>query len=145
MLEILLSLNCFTLELAIFMDHTIIHFEIPANDVEKIKQFYTQLFGWNIEKDPNMEYYSVMTVPFDEKGNPIRPGVNGGMYKREMPQQQPVNYISVESVDEFSKKVTDLGGEIIAPKTEVPQMGWFALAKDPEGNVFGIFEMMPMQ
>ena len=145
MLEILLSLNCFTLELVIFVDHTIIHFEIPANDVEKIKQFYTQLFGWKIEKDSNMEYYSVMTVPFDEKGNPIRPGVNGGMYKREMPQQQPVNYISVESVDEYSKKVTDLGGEIIVAKTEIPQMGWFALAKDTEGNVFGIFEMMPMQ
>jgi predicted enzyme related to lactoylglutathione lyase len=67
------------------------------------------------------------------------------MYKREMPQQQPVNYVSVESIDEYSKKVTDLGGEIVVPKTEIPQMGWFALAKDPEGNIFGIFEMMPMQ
>ncbi|MCW4053823.1 MAG: hypothetical protein NWE84_02730 [Candidatus Bathyarchaeota archaeon] len=51
------------------MDHTIIHFEIPATDVEKLKKFYTGLFGWNIEKYPGpMEYWMIQTVPADEKG-----------------------------------------------------------------------------
>ncbi|MCW4000167.1 MAG: VOC family protein [Candidatus Bathyarchaeota archaeon] len=127
------------------MDHTVIHFEIPANDVEKLKKFYSGLFDWKIEKTPIMEYYGITTVPSDEKGNLLRPGVNGGMYKKEQPQQQPVNYINVESVDEYSKKVVALGGQIVAPKMEIPQMGWFALAKDPEGNVFGIFESVPLQ
>ena len=126
------------------MDHTIIHFEIPANDVEKIKKFYSDLFDWKIEKLGNMEYYAITTVPMDEKGNLLRPGVNGGLYKKEQPQQQPVNYIYVESVDEYSKKVTDLGGNIVVPKMEVTGMGWFALAQDPEGNTFGIFEVKPM-
>lgn len=126
------------------LDHTIIHFEIPANDVEKIRKFYVDLFGWKIDKLPNMEYSIISTVPMNEKGNLIRPGVNGGLYKKDMPQQQPVNYISVESVDEYSKKVTDLGGQIVVKKTEIPGMGWFAIAVDPEGNVFGIFEMLPM-
>ena len=126
------------------MDHTIIHFEIPANDVEKIKKFYSDLFDWKIEKLGNMEYYAITTVPMDEKGNLLRPGVNGGLYKKEQPQQQPVNYIYVESVDEYSKKVTDLGGKIVVPKMEVTGMGWFALAQDPEGNTFGIFEVKPM-
>lgn len=126
------------------VDHTIIHFEIPANDVEKIKNFYSDLFGWKIEKLPTMEYYSVTTVPMDEKGNLLRPGVNGGLYKREQPMQQPVNYIYVESVDEYSQKVTALGGKIVVPKMEVQGMGWFALAQDPEGNTFGIFEVKPM-
>jgi predicted enzyme related to lactoylglutathione lyase len=31
------------------MDHPVIHFEIPANDMEKMKKFYTDLFGWKIE------------------------------------------------------------------------------------------------
>ncbi len=126
------------------MDHTIIHFEIPANDVEKIRKFYTDLFGWKIEKIPNMEYSIIETVPMDEKGNLLRPGVNGGMYKRDVPQQQAVNYINIESVDEYSKKVAALGGQVLVPKTEIPGMGWFAIAKDPEGNVFGLFEMLPM-
>ncbi|MGD6850912.1 MAG: VOC family protein [Candidatus Bathyarchaeia archaeon] len=126
------------------MDHTIIHFEIPANDVEKLKKFYTDLFDWKIEKTPIMEYYTISTVPMDEKGNLIRPGVNGGMYKKEQPQQQPVNYVNVESVDEYSKKIADSGGKILVAKTEIPGMGWFAVAQDPEGNVFGIFEVLPM-
>jgi uncharacterized protein len=126
------------------VDHTIIHFEIPANDVEKLKKFYSDLFSWKIEKLGGMEYYSITTVPMDEKGNLLRPGVNGGLYKREQPMQQPVNYIYVESVDEYAKKVTALGGKIVVPKMEVTGMGWFALAQDPEGNTFGIFEVKPM-
>jgi uncharacterized protein len=126
------------------MDHTIIHFEIPANDVDKLRNFYSDLFGWKITKLGDMEYYSIETVPMDEKGNLKGPGVNGGLYKRDMPQQQPLNYIYVESVDEYIKKVTALGGQIIMQKTEITKMGWFSLAKDPEGNVFGLFEVMPM-
>ena len=86
----------------------------------------------------------IATVPLDEKGNPVRPGVFGGMYKKQMPEQKSVNYISVESVDEYSKKITALGGKIIVPKMEILGIGWFALASDPEGNQFGIFETPPM-
>jgi predicted enzyme related to lactoylglutathione lyase len=128
-----------------FMDHTIIHFEIPANDVEKIRSFYFDLFGWKINKlSGYTEYYNIETVPMDEKGNLLRPGVNGGLYKRDMPQQQALNYVYVESVEEYSKKVESLGGKIVVPKTEIPKMGWFAVALDPEGNVFGLFEVLPM-
>ena len=123
------------------VDHTIVHFDIPADDVEKLRRFYGGLFGWKIEKMPGpMEYYNIETVPVDEHGNLVRPGVNGGMMKRETPDQRPVNYIAVESVDEYSGKIKSLGGRIIAPKQEVPGMGWWALALDPEGNSFGIFE-----
>ncbi len=127
------------------VDHTIIHFDLPASDIEKTRKFYVDLFGWKITKFPGgMEYYNIETVPTDEKGNLLRPGVNGGLYKRDMPEQQPVNYVNVESVDEYSKKVVALGGQIIAPKTVIPKIGWYAIAKDPEGNVFGLFEMLPM-
>ena len=123
------------------VDHTIVHFDVPADDVEKLRRFYGGLFGWKIEKMPGpMEYYNIETVPVDEHGNPVRPGVNGGMMKREAPDQRPVNYIAVESVDEYSEKIKSLGGKIIAPKQEVPGIGWWALARDPEGNSFGIFE-----
>jgi predicted enzyme related to lactoylglutathione lyase len=29
---------------------TIVHFEIPADDIERARKFYTDLFGWKIEK-----------------------------------------------------------------------------------------------
>jgi predicted enzyme related to lactoylglutathione lyase len=130
------------------VDHTIVHFEIPANDVEKLRKFYGDLFGWRIEKYPGPTvYYMLETVPEDEKTMmPIRPGVNGGLYVKKdaaMPElAKPINYISVESVDEYSKKVEALGGKIVVPKMEITALGWWALALDPEGNAFGILEYM---
>jgi len=128
------------------VDHTIVHFEIPADDVQKLRKFYSELFGWKIEKMPGpTEYWTIETVPVNEKGMPIRPGVNGGMMKRQHPEHKPVDYISVESVDEYVKKIETLGGKVLCPKTEVPGIGWWALALDPEGNQFAIFEsMQPM-
>ena len=67
-------------------------------------------------------------------------GVNGGMMKKMDSTQRPVNYVMVESVDDFSKKIQNLGGKIIVPKTPIPNMGAFAVALDPEGNPFGVFE-----
>jgi len=123
------------------MDHTVVHFEIPADDVEKLRKFYSELFGWKIEKMPGpVEYWGIATVPVDEKGMPQRPGVNGGMMKRQNPEHKPVNYIAVESVDEYVKKIEALGGRVIAPKMEVPGIGWWALALDPEGNQFAILQ-----
>jgi predicted enzyme related to lactoylglutathione lyase len=123
------------------MDHTIVHFEIPADDVEKLRKFYSALFGWKIEKMPGpVEYWGIATVPVDEKGMPQRPGVNGGMMKRQNPEHKPVNYVAVESVDEYVKKIEALGGRVIVPKMEVPGIGWWALALDPEGNQFAIMQ-----
>ena len=124
------------------VDHTIVHFEIPADDVEKLRKFYSKLFGGKIEKTPGMDYWLVQTVPVDEKMMPIRPGVNGGMMKRQQPEHKPVNYISVESVDEYTKKIKALGGTVLVPKMEVPGIGWWALALDPEGNQFAILQSM---
>ena len=123
------------------MDHTIVHFEIPADDVEKLRKFYSDLFGWKIEKMPGpMEYWGIATVPINDKGMPVRPGVNGGMMKKQNPEHKPVNYIAVESVDEYVKKIEDLGGKVIVPKMEVPGIGWWASALDPEGNQFAILQ-----
>jgi predicted enzyme related to lactoylglutathione lyase len=127
------------------MDHTIVHFEIPAENVEKLKQFYTGVFGWKIEKDPGpIEYWLIHTVPTDDKGMLQRPGVNGGMFKKEKPEQKPVNYISVENIDDSIEKVKKLSGKIITPKQEVPNIGWIATATDPEGNHIAMIQATRM-
>ena len=99
------------------VDHTIVHFEIPAKDAKKLVKFYTDLFGWKTEKSEWMEYWLVETVPVDKQGQAIRQGVNGGMYQKnkETEHMTPVNYINVESVDEYIKKIKALGGKIIVP------------------------------
>ena len=132
------------LEVVKKMDHTIVHFEIPVQDVKKMRQFYSELFGWKIERNPGpLEYWLIETVPADEKMTPLRQGVNGGMYKKDQPELKPVNYVSIESIDEYIEKTRALGGKILQPKQEVPGVGWVAIALDPEGNQFAMLQ--PMQ
>jgi len=118
------------------MDPTIIHFEIPAQDVDKLKSFYENLFGWKIVKTPGdfMEYWVIQTVPTDDKGMPMRPGVNGGMYKKQSESNIPVNYIRVEDIDKALNDVVKLGGKVTMGKQEVPGIGYVAQIRDPEGN-----------
>lgn len=123
------------------MDHTLIHFEIPAEDVEKLKQFYEKVFGWKIFQYPGpIDYWIIQTVPTDEKGMIQRPGVNGGMYKKPKPEIKQLNYFAVESITDFLAKIEKLGGKTISPKQEVPDVGWVAAAADPEGNQFALIE-----
>jgi uncharacterized protein len=124
---------------------TIVHFEIPADDIERSKKFYTDLFRWKIEKlpgmdnssssSPAMEYWMITTT--DEKGNKA---LGGGMMKRQMPQQPNINYIDVKSVDEYSSKVEKLGGKVVVSKKAVPGMGYLAVCLDTENNAFAIWE-----
>jgi uncharacterized protein len=118
---------------------TIVHFDIPSDNIERSKKFYSELFGWKIDKwsgsSEAMEYWLISTV--DDKGNKA---VGGGMGKRQSPQQQITNFIDVESVDEYSSKVERLGGKVISPKMPVPGMGYMAVCTDTENNGFGIFE-----
>ena len=129
---------------AISMDnHGVVHFEIPANDPDKLSQFYTQLFGWQITKMPmgGVDYYVTSTVESDDQGLPKEPGaINGGIYPRQSPEQGPVNYVNVESVDDYAAKAKGMGAKVVVEKTPVPAMGWFALLTDPDGNPFGIWQ-----
>jgi predicted enzyme related to lactoylglutathione lyase len=112
---------------------TIVHFEIPSDNIERAKKFYSSLFGWKLEKMPgDMEYWMGSTN--DERTMGV------GVMKRQQPQQTVTNYIDVTSVDEHSKKVEKLGGKIKVPKTEVPGMGWFVVCMDTENNMFGLWE-----
>jgi predicted enzyme related to lactoylglutathione lyase len=127
------------------LDRTIVHFEIPANNPEKLSEFYKNLFGWKIEKMSmgDMDYWMIETragTAQDMEKAQTTAGTNGGMMKKMDASQRPVNYVMVESVDDFSKKIQNLGGKIIVRKTPIPNMGAFAVGLDPEGNPIGIFE-----
>jgi len=120
---------------------TLVHFEVPADDVERSRKFYTDLFGWKIEKWPgtdmaDMEYWTVTTT--DDKGD--KASLGGGIMKRQNPQQQITNFIDVKSVDEYSSKVEKLGGKVVVSKMAVPGMGYFAVCNDTENNSFGLWE-----
>lgn len=128
------------------MSHGVVHFDLPADDPDQLAAFYSGLFGWQITKVPmgDMDYWMVQTVPSDNQGMPTQPGaINGGLYKRQAPQQLPVNYVEVESVEEYTAKAKALGASVIIEKMPVPGMGWFAQLVDPQGNMLGIWQTDP--
>lgn len=123
------------------MDHTVVHFEIPASDVEKLKDFYEKIFGWQISQASGpIEYWIIQTVPVDPNGMLLRPGINGGMYRKQQQENKPINYFSVESITDFLAKIEKMGGKVTQPKEEVPNVGWIAAAEDPEGNQFALIQ-----
>jgi predicted enzyme related to lactoylglutathione lyase len=111
---------------------SLMHFEIPADNVDRAKSFYSKLFGWEIKELPGMDYWIITTD--GEKS------VGGGMMKRQNSGQTVVNYMDVPSVDQYAAEVEKLGGKIIFPKTAVPEMGYFAICLDTENNAFGLWE-----
>jgi len=124
------------------MVSTIVHFEIPAKNVNKLKSFYEKLFEWKIVKMPNdfIEYWAIETVPTDNSGMLTRLGVNGGMYKKQSDANIPLNYVAVENIDKALIEVVKLGGSVIMGKQEVPGVGYTASIRDPEGNPIAMIQ-----
>lgn len=110
--------------------HTPIHFEIPADDMERAVNFYKQLFGWDIKAAPGFEDYQMVNTQ----------GLNGGMMKRTSPGMPIINYIDVEDIDKYLTKLEELGGQVLMPKMPIRGIGYNAVVKDSEGNVFGMMQ-----
>ena len=116
------------------MGHSIVYFEIPADDLQRARSFYGQLFGWQFEEMPGMDDYLTFRTGTEEGS------LGGGLWKRQNAQQGITNYIGVASVDESIAKIEALGGTIVVPKSPVQGMGWMAWFRDPEGNVMALWQ-----
>ena len=115
------------------MPGQIVHFEIPADDTTKSREFWGSLFGWKFESYPGpFEYH--MTRISDQGGLAItnmEPGKRGTRA-----------YFEVDDIKAGAARVRELGGEADEP-APVPGMGWFVTARDPHGNEFGLWQNDP--
>ncbi len=133
----------------IYYMNKVVHFEVPIDDVERAKKFYRDVFGWEITSVPmegGSTYEMVRTGPVDEKMSPAEVGfINGGMTMRSELKENSVIVIDVPNLDEHLAKIESAGGSVVMPKTSVGTMGWYARAKDSEGNIIGVWEVMPKE
>ena len=119
----------------------VVHFEIPADDESRAREFYSSAFGWKISPVPEMSYAMLMTTPTDESGTPSVPGsINGGMFRREGHLTSPLVTVDVDDIDAALEKIGSLGGSTVLPRQAVGSMGWAAYFKDTEGNVVGLWQ-----
>ncbi|MFA6253666.1 MAG: VOC family protein [Candidatus Paceibacterota bacterium] len=124
------------------MGNRVVHFEIQADDVSRAKTFYEKTLGWQIDpmmtKDQGgMDYWGVVTGDAEA-------GINGGLYQRPAKKEDMFYLydctVLVSDLDKTMEAVRKNGGIIIKEKSEIPHVGWFASAKDTEGNRFGLME-----
>jgi len=88
------------------MADEVVHFEIPADNVERAQDFYRTLFGWSVNGTPGVGYTLLGTTPSGKDGAPTEPGaINGGMLARQKPITSPVITIEVKSIDESLKRI----------------------------------------
>ncbi|MDF1694766.1 MAG: VOC family protein [Saprospiraceae bacterium] len=116
------------------MSNRITHFEIPCDDPEKTMTFFSDVFGWSFKRFGNEAYWLVKT------GKDGDFGINGAISKKRDPQQPITNSITIIDIDLTLTEIEKSGGVIVLPKTPVPQMGWFAFFKDPDGNIHGLWQ-----
>jgi predicted enzyme related to lactoylglutathione lyase len=112
--------------------HTLVHYEIPAANVDKLCSFYSAVFGWQFQGSPGMETYKMASTTGGEDG------VGIAIYPREK-EGPPTNYVSVESVAPYADLIEQHGGKVIHRFT-VTGMGYGAVALDPEGNAVGLWQ-----
>ena len=120
----------------------VVHFEIHADNIERAKKFYGDVFGWTFEDYSQMTgspYFGVITGPDDQ------PGINGGLLERPQPAGQGfsnafVCTVEVEDYDATEARIIGSGGQVALPKMALAGMAWQGYYLDPEGNTFGIHQ-----
>jgi uncharacterized protein len=108
----------------------LVYFEVPADDTQRAKDFYAELFGWQFRPmQEGFEYHML------EEG--IEPG--GAIYPSQTGEKGAIIYFESDDVDASVERVNELGGSA-EDKQPIPGIGWFARCEDTEGNPFSIFQ-----
>lgn len=121
--------------------------EIVTNDLETCKSFYSNVFGWEF----NQSKATGEDFEYLEYGNPNSHPM-GGLFKMtpemcgdgEVPPPHFMNYIHVDSVDEMATKTFELGGKVIVPPSDIPNVGRFTVIQDPTGGTISLLTIKSM-
>ncbi|WP_152189920.1 VOC family protein [Georgenia satyanarayanai] len=123
------------------MTGRVVHFEIPFEDKDRAKRFYSDVFHWQVEEMPELDYVGVQTGPTGEDGMATEPGyIGGGMTTRGGSNTATVVVLDSKDIDADLARVESHGGEVVQPRTPIGTMGFAAYFKDCEGNVVGLWQ-----
>ncbi len=126
------------------MSGEVAHFEIPADNTERARKFYSATFGWKLTPVPEMDYTMIATGPVDAQGMPKEPGsISGGIGKRGGSLLHPVITIIVDEISTAEKTIEKNGGKVVQRKQAIGDgsMGHVGYFKDSEGNIVGLYQM----
>lgn len=112
--------------------HPVVYFEIGCNDGEKTRDFFTNLFGWEIsDPDPALRINTGGGIG----GHLIELAPEWGNYV--------TVYIEVDNLEAYLEKAVELGGKTLVQPVSLPGQGRFAWLGAPEGNIIGLWQPEP--
>jgi hypothetical protein len=123
----------------------VVHFEMPYENPDRLVKFYTQAFGWQLQKQGQEmgDYVTAATTEIDENRMIKMPGaINGGFFpkKPDWPAQYPSVVIAVDDIKKAMKRVSDAGGKVLGEPMEIPGIGQYVSFTDTEGNRVSILQ-----
>lgn len=116
-------------------------FDLMTSDVAKAKAFYTALVGWKVA-DWNQGQYEMW-----QAGEKTVGGVMGLPPDAAKAGQPPswLGYVVTPDADRAVERAKELGGKVVVPGTDIPEVGRYAVLADPQGAVFAVFQSKPME
>jgi predicted enzyme related to lactoylglutathione lyase len=110
-------------------------FDLATDDIDRARQFYSALFGWDIRQaGPAPERYSVVVSGGRRIGGMLqRPGPPGAGARARW-----IGLISVPNVIQATQYTQAHGGKVLIAPEELPRRGAHAILRDPQGAVFGV-------
>ena len=120
------------------MGQPVVHFEVIGNDGEKLRSYYSELFGWRIDASNPMNYGTVIR---EENTNPDGVGIGGGVAGYEGMEGYVTFYVEVPDVEAALVKAEELGGTRRMGPDEVGDTGIvIGQFTDPEGHLIGVLK-----
>jgi len=125
----------------------VVHFEMPTKNRERVADFYSKVFGWNMQllgKEMG-NYILAMTTPVDKNGMAKNPGaINGGFFEATKNDTTPHLVISVDNLEKHMEIVKKAGGKILGKPMDIQGIGTFVMFTDTEGNKVGMLQPVSM-
>ncbi len=115
------------------MSHPVVRWQIVTPAPAKESAFYRSLFGWDANRDNQLDYEMIDTC--SEKG------IQGGIWPA--PPEAPTFtqlYVEVEDCAAYVRRAVELGATVIVPVQKLPDGDRMAVLQDPCGMAFGIVE-----
>ena len=113
--------------------------DLATSDAPAAREFYSKVFGWKIDVDPDPQYggYGMANVG-DKRVAGIAPKMSP-----DAPTAWSI-YIGTDDADDLAKKVQAAGGKVIAPPFDVGDQGRMAVFQDPTGAIISAWQPRAM-
>lgn len=125
---------------------SVVHFEMPYDDRERMAQFYATAFNWQTKMmGEEMGNYVLAETTESSETGPVKPGaINGGFFPRDAESPQaPSLVVAVGDIHASMAKVTSAGGTVEGEPMEIPGVGQFVGFTDTEGNKLSLLQPLP--